>query len=475
MTTRLITLVMLPVTAMCLFAGSVVLSHRSSAADAMAVERSATGLNDLVALRAGLQVQQMVEAFDVRFAELGVTRAVATAFLGVDWSSEVAAERSETRQKLASLGPRSPFSATALQLVYTEIDLGVLGPGTAAQRLATFVKQTDVALTHELDRLEAQARNTPLVGALESLRKVNGLLDLAAPEAVDLSSVWFPAATDTAQSTAAVLARLATERTGYVAIVTRLRELNVESVVAGIARIETDPDVRTFDQAVQDTLLGLPLTEVGAELDLDKAAATFRGFFARDALLDELVTTSTTAVRDEARRVAAAERASYITWTLGAAALALASIGVALWLARSISKPLKDLASYAHAVNEGLLDAEPSARHSRGPRETRVAFGIFTDMVANLQLLDAKANALAHCDFDDPVLHVPLPGRLGRSLESSVALLSGSIVERDQLQTHLAHEATHDSLTGISNRPAAITAIEAAMHRAARTGATTAV
>ena len=163
------------------------------------------------------------------------------------------------------------------------------------------------------------------------------------------------------------------------------------------------------------------------------------------------------------------------TWALGAAGLALASIAVALWLARTISRPLKDLAGYAHAVNEGQLDADPSTGRHHGPRETRVAFGVFTDLVANLQLLDAKANALAHCDFDNPILRQPLPGRLGRSLESSVALLSGSIVERDQLQTHLAHLATHDSLTGIFNRPAAITAIQAALQRAARTGATTAV
>jgi diguanylate cyclase (GGDEF)-like protein len=60
-------------------------------------------------------------------------------------------------------------------------------------------------------------------------------------------------------------------------------------------------------------------------------------------------------------------------------------------------------------------------------------------------------------------------------LESSVALLSGSIVERDQLQTHLAHEATHDSLTGVANRPAAIAGIAAAMVRSARSGAATAV
>ena len=104
-----------------------------------------------------------------------------------------------------------------------------------------------------------------------------------------------------------------------------------------------------------------------------------------------------------------------------------------------------------------------------------MAFEVFTDLTSNLQLLDAKANALALCDFDNPVLQEPLAGRLGRSLESSVAVLSGSIVERDQLQTHLAHLATHDSLTGIFNRPAAITAIQSAVQRGARTGSATAL
>ena len=103
-------------------------------------------------------------------------------------------------------------------------------------------------------------------------------------------------------------------------------------------------------------------------------------------------------------------------WAVGSLAIAFACIGIALALSRSISRPLKDLASYAHKVNEGNFDAEIAAKRNRGPRETQMAFATFTDLVANLQLLDAKTNALAHCDFDDPVLGEPLPGRLGRSL-----------------------------------------------------------
>ena len=130
---------------------------------------------------------------------------------------------------------------------------------------------------------------------------------------------------------------------------------------------------------------------------------------------------------------------------------------------------------YAHAINEGRLDTARPTTGDRGPRETRLAVAVFVDLVANLQLLDAKANALASCAFDDPVLSQKLPGRLGRSLESSVAMLSGSIVERDRLQTFLAHQATHDPLTGIANRAAAAVGIEEAIRRATRSGSAMAV
>jgi diguanylate cyclase (GGDEF)-like protein len=474
-TTRLIALVMLPVTAMAVLAGSVVSSRRSTAAQAMSVDHGVVGLSQLVALREALHAQQFLEAIDVRVAQVGTTRVAVTTFLGFDWEAQVAPARGEASRAVASLGQASPVNAGALDSLYAEIDRGVITPAEAGVRLGRFTGVIDDAVTRGLDQLGVEARQAPLVAALESLRAASGMIDVATPQVIDLSAIWFPSPGVTQRAAAAVMARFGTESADYAASVARLRTLGSKSVVASLGRVEADPQVRAFDQAVAAALLDRPLTEPGAPVDNPKIAATFRGSLARDTLLDALVTTATASVRDEARHLAGSERAGFVTWALAAAALALVSIGVALRLARSIAKPLRDLAGYAHAVNDGRLDTEPSPSSNYGPRETRVAFGVFAELVANLQLLDAKANALAHCDFDDPVLGEALPGRLGRSLESSVALLSGSIVERDQLQTHLAHEATHDSLTGICNRPAAIAGIQAAMHRAARTGAATAV
>ena len=468
-------LVMLPVTVMSVLIGSILVSHWSLAERAHGVDDGVAGVSALVDLHAALHKQQAAEEFDVRFAQFGVTRDVAKTFIGFDWGTEVAAARVDATRAATALGPASPVSAESLPALYTEIDAGAITPAIAAERLAGFAGTTADAVTRELDRLQAEVREIPLLKALESVRTASNLVNVTTPQVIDLSAIWFPSPGDTPQATAAVQARFGAESADYATAIARLRSLGVEGVVTGLVAIDGNPQVQAFDQAVAASLRGEPVTANGAALDTVKVAAAFRGHLVLEGLLGGIVTTATTAARAEARELATDERNGFIVWSLGGVALALASIGVALWLSRTISKPLKDLAGYAHAVNEGKLDTQPSARSHRGPRETQVAFTVFTDLTANLQLLDAKANALAHCDFDNPVLGKPLPGRLGRSLESSVAVLSGSIVERDQLQTHLAHLATHDSLTGIFNRPAAITAIQAAVQRAVRTGSATAL
>lgn len=465
---------MLPVTAMCMLAGSVVLSHRSAAAQAVEIEQGVVGLGPMLAFRDALHTLQSAEAFDARFTELGITREVATTFIGFDWLTQIAPARIAANEAIAALGGSSPVSSDELESLNASIDAGLVTPAAALGVLSGFNDRIDADMTQTLDRLEAEAHRSPLLAALKSLRAASGLVDSAIPQAIDLSAVWFPSSVDPSLA-ASALTRFGADNAVYASAKAQLRQIGVASVVDELGLIDADPRVQPFEDSVAKTLIGKPLIEAGAVLDSEMVAATFRSFIVRDTMLDELIDIAATAVRDEARQLAASEQAGFVWWAIGSSALALVCVGIALWLARSISRPLKELASYAHMVNEGNLDAAPSPRRNRGPGEIRLAFETFTDLVDNLQLLDAKTNALAHCDFDDPVLREPLPGRLGRSLESSVAVLSGSIVERDQLQSRLAYQATHDSLTGIGNRPSAISAIQAAMHRATRTGATVAL
>ena len=473
------TLVTAPVVVLSLLAGSVIYSHGVAAAGAQAIDREVAVLSKLIALRDALYEQSSALSLDIRVVQFGLSPEIGKRFVGFDWAAHIPHARHEAQEVIASLGERSPLDGEALRALVVHTDSGATTPSDARQRFSEFSRVVDSAIIGGLDRLELEHRHGPLTSALESLREATTLVDADHHQIVDLTTVLIPLPADSPSARTAALLQLATARARYEQASTRLRLIGVDSVVHELNQIEADPEARAFEQAVTIGLAGTATAAAqpeglggaaDARAQTAMLAKALHGYFVRHQLVDDLLAAATAESSEQAKRLAASEQATYVLWSLTTIVLAVATVGIALRLGRSISKPLKELASYAHAINDGQLDAEPSALSDKAPRETRVAFSALADLVTSLRLLDAKANALATCDFDAPALREPLPGRLGRSLESSVTLLSGSIVERDQLQTHLAHEATHDALTGLGNRPAAITAIHSALVRSARTG-----
>jgi diguanylate cyclase (GGDEF)-like protein len=493
MTVRLVALVLLPVTVMGGLAGSAVLSSRSAAARAIGVDRSVVELAELVRLGAALTTLESNAFFDLRAEELGLDADVASASLGVDREEQAAQARAQGARAVAALGPTSPVSERALSSLDTEIALANLSPTATWRRLSDHRAATGRAVARSLDSLGAHIHDVALEAAVGSLQAAIGMVEAARAQTEDLTTVLLPPPDATPQSMTVTIAALHTTSTQYASAAAQVRQLGVERVVASLRRIEADVQVRRLERAVAvdlekvigagalqaQAILNGPLDTLATgppdPFDAASLVAIVRGVFVREDLLGDLVTSAADAASDDAQHLAATQRTRYLTGGLVAAAVALVTIGIALRLGHSISKPLRRLAGYAHAINDGQLDISPPSGGTRGPREARVACEAFTDLVATLKLLDAKANALARCEFDDPALGESLPGRLGRSLESSVTLLSGSIIAREELQTRLANAATHDALTGIGNRPAAITAIHAALNRGARAGTITAL
>ncbi|MDX6198687.1 MAG: hypothetical protein QOJ79_1838 [Actinomycetota bacterium] len=475
MTVRLVALVLLPVMVMCAFAGTVVLSRRATAAQGVAVENGLNTISRLVGLRDALQAQQALQAMTVRLAQLGATPAVASQFLGVDLTAAVAKERARAADAVRALGSSSPVKAADLRVLFRDIDSGVVVAAGTLARLNAYESAVDAAVVHTLTGLDLAGRVAKIDAPVAALIGVIRVEDFATDQGIDLSEVWFPTPGASQTTSTTVFARLAGSTAIYDATVADLRNLGVPRVPALLQALDATPSIRAFMQAVAAALAGVRLPQPVTAASAVPIAGVFRGFLARSALLQEMVAVAAAEVRKDARQLADDGRNGFLMWGFGTALLALVSIAIALMLGRSISRPLKQLAAYAHAVNEGELDGAPAVRSNHGPRETRLAFRAFEDLVASLRLLDAKANALAHCDFDAPVLTAALPGRLGQSLESSVTVLSNSIIERDELQANLSHQANHDSLTGLYNRPAAVAGIQDAIDRASRTGAATAV
>lgn len=173
----------------------------------------------------------------------------------------------------------------------------------------------------------------------------------------------------------------------------------------------------------------------------------------------DLETAAAAAARDDTRAV--------ILWTAAALALALTSVVIARITATTLVRPASALEAGARRVEHGDFDVAPIP--PAGPREVRATVTAFNDMAATLAAVEEHAVALAE-NPDASVLREPLPGRTGRALQVALDVLRESMRQADQRRSELAELATHDGLTGLLNRRAAIDAVERDLARSRREG-----
>jgi diguanylate cyclase (GGDEF)-like protein len=245
----------------------------------------------------------------------------------------------------------------------------------------------------------------------------------------------------------------------------QMDELGQPALQAAWAEVRTSEAVTAVDD-----VLGAQADQSGAApISILQVAALVSGTAARDAALTGLLQ----AAVDSAQTAAAADHEAADgrrdrTLLAGLVALLGATLG-AVFLGRSISRSLKVLAGQADRVSRGeLVEVEGG-----GPREVRTVSTALGSAVASLRRIQAQSAAVAAGDLTSPVLEQPLAGPLGEVVHASVQQIVESVRERERLQFELAHQATHDLLTGLSNRGQARVLVNAALHRAQRTGVMT--
>ena len=225
-----------------------------------------------------------------------------------------------------------------------------------------------------------------------------------------------------------------------------------------------------FQVAIDDALAGRPAAPFADGVDLTLMVDTFTDSFdlvePSLTLMDGRSAALDTAVADYA------DDASQMAWLtfLGALLMMFVLVVLSLVVASTFERPLRRLIAGTRRVGEGDLHLDPLP--VSGPVEIESATLAFNDVVENLRMLEGKLDALANTDFDDPRLEGELPGQLGQALARSVEVLSSSIQDRAELQARLAHQATHDTLTGIPNRAGGLAALEGALARSRRQGTT---
>ncbi len=147
--------------------------------------------------------------------------------------------------------------------------------------------------------------------------------------------------------------------------------------------------------------------------------------------------------------------------------LILAFVGVFI-LNRSVGRPLSRIVKASRSVQAGEFDLPPLK--VSGPKELSLATHAFNDMSRTLFAVQAHAVALSGRDLDDPVLSTPLPGETGRALQETLTALSESFRENERQRLLLADRASHDSLTGLLNRGAALEFLARDLARVHRQG-----
>jgi diguanylate cyclase (GGDEF)-like protein len=143
----------------------------------------------------------------------------------------------------------------------------------------------------------------------------------------------------------------------------------------------------------------------------------------------------------------------------------LFAAAAAILLTRSVVRPLRRLSDNARKVAEGNF-ALPAVVGS-GPREVVETVQAVDDMTAVLAAVESFTVTLAQ-DPTSASLEVPLPGRTGLALQTTLDRLRESVREAERQRVRLHEVATRDGLTGLLNREAALDAVTKELTRARR-------
>jgi diguanylate cyclase (GGDEF)-like protein len=385
--------------------------------------------------------------------------------MGFDVTERLRATRPVTDAALAALGPDSAVvepqqvaeARGAIDRAKTDASVP---PDTLLQlsgRVNTWVM---TALRSTRFDTGNSARAQQLSATLGALRPTLNAVDASHDALLYLKNLFLSMGDETAMERNLVAANTRSE--------VAVRELEETSAVAGAwAKVRDDPVSAPYLQDMAAAAAGNRPSVTGGGADLERLAAMSRAGLTHEQNLFAMVASLTGSAHDIAADI---ERGAVDDLHKGIALPVLAAVAAIIvsWLfGRSISVPMHRLADHANAIRDGELDIDPL--RGPGPRDVTVAFEAFDDLVANLRLLEAKTQALADMDLESPVLAEPLPGRLGSTLQRSARVLSGSLGERDDLRRRLHQQATHDALTGLHNRAAAIETLDLSLGRSRRT------
>ena len=220
---------------------------------------------------------------------------------------------------------------------------------------------------------------------------------------------------------------------------------------------------RSFLDAV-DTVVAVP-TPLAAQpdgpLDLAEQTASFNDSLLMVEQVGALVDTGSADLATTGEDLTATAEQTRLRVVAAVVLVGSVTIGIVALISQWLVRSLHGVSLSAGAMNEGDLDLPAAVR---GPLEVRVAAQALNGASTNIRSAEQQVLALADGDLS-AVERMPVPGRLGQSLDVAFARLADSLRDREELRAELHHEANYDGLTGLPNRSAVLKGLRAAVER----------
>jgi diguanylate cyclase (GGDEF)-like protein len=453
----------LGMTAMAATTAKTALDRRDAARSVRSKADALAGIIDARLAIAGEQTQSSVTSIA---SDLGTSVETLGSLYGVDYAAEMRAARKvvDSDQVFETM-PELADDRLRLQALRLEIDAGTATFDQVRDVFAGLTDTLDGVWRRRLVSLQSELAAGDLPGSLDA--RANDLLP-----AFDLLSWGGRAA-----SAAVELVREGPDQLRLARLLdAQSRERGARDLLstglgprakAAWARQLADPAAQRFEQ----TLANIAASNlIGAASPLADPAAFGKAF--NDGTpwaegLSRVVRAAANDLRVEAARQEHNAGVALRNQVAVAVALTALALTAALLLAGSVTRPIRRLQLAAHQIHAGRFDLDPIP--TNGPRELSATAAAFNEMATTLAAVESHAVALAD-DPDAPILNDALPGRTGRALQVALNRLRASMRGSEQHRLELEVAATHDGLTGLLNRSAALVMIERDLAAAARVG-----
>ena len=457
---------LIPVTSLAAITGAFAVSSWSARQTAVAVRTDVARSSAIMATRALVVDEALPSIALANAAASGVSVYALTRLSGVDFAASLRRARPliNSDQVLRKYPKLAHDLATLQQTIRPEVDSGRAPYMTVLKFFTGFSNDVDAVWQNQLGRLRTDIKashgTSILTQRVDVLPAVYAVLSTAVKRAIDANQVIRDS-----RSTAGI--RALTEANGaYNQASTSLASRLGPKGSAARQRMMQDPAIRRFDNAIDQTiaaaLLGRPIP-----LAADLPGHT-RAFADGRIGLDDLqnvIQASAADVTDAARSQELTATHSFQLAVAFSVLSVLLAAGAAILLTRSVVQPLRRLASAARRAAEGDFTV-PESRRS-GPREVADTIHAVDDITAVLAAVESFTVTLAY-DPTAASLDVPLPGRTGLALQTTLDRLRESVREAERQRNVLREVANRDGLTGLLNRNAALDAVRLELAHAER-------